>query len=314
MLEYGKNHIQKLQAAGRIGNSIVYSCALNKLREYAKRQELTFDEIDYSYIDQFNTSLLAEGIKVNSISNYLRTIRSLFNKAIKERLIASDAYPFRDFTIKSEPTINRTLSIAEIANIANCSLMKDSPVWHYRNLFLLSYCLIGINFSDLLTLTEKNFMDERVIFRRRKTNKVYSILIHPTAKELLSNYRLTNDYGPDRFVLPFVVNKNDSLLLKKDILQVIKTTNKYLGKIAYLCKINKSITTYHARYSWANVARVLGYSKDLIAEALGHEYGNKVTGIYLDNYGSEIIDEMNARVIEASFDTNLAKISRLKWT
>ena len=56
------------------------------------------------------------------------------------------------------------------------------------------------------------------------------------------------------------------------------------------------LTTYYARYSWANIARKLGYSKDLIAEALGHEYGNRVTGIYLDNYDLEVIDEMNEKV------------------
>jgi hypothetical protein len=40
----------------------------------------------------------------------------------------------------------------------------------------------------------------------------------------------------------------------------------------------------------------LGYSKDIIAESLGHEYGNKVTGIYLDFYENEVIDEVNERV------------------
>jgi predicted HD phosphohydrolase len=70
--------------------------------------------------------------------------------------------------------------------------------------------------------------------------------------------------------------------------------------MAELCNIDKPITTYYARYSWANIARVLGYSKDLIAEALGHDYGNKVTGIYLDNYSNSVIDEMNDRVIKHS--------------
>ena len=85
------------------------------------------------------------------------------------------------------------------------------------------------------------------------------------------------------------------------ILQAIKNTNNYLGKIAALCSIPKPITTYYARYSWANIARGLGYPKDLIAEALGHEYGNKITGIYLDNYSYQMIDEMNEKVIEALF-------------
>ena len=57
-----------------------------------------------------------------------------------------------------------------------------------------------------------------------------------------------------------------------------------------------TLTTYVSRYSWSNIAKSIGYSKDLIAEALGHEYGNQVTGIYLDNYGNEIIDKVNEAV------------------
>ncbi len=35
ILAYGKRHIAKLESSGHIGNSIVYSCAINKLEEYA---------------------------------------------------------------------------------------------------------------------------------------------------------------------------------------------------------------------------------------------------------------------------------------
>lgn len=51
-----------------------------------------------------------------------------------------------------------------------------------------------------------------------------------------------------------------------------------------------------ARYIWANVSKSLGFAKDQIAESLGHEYCNRNTGIYLDNYGNEIIDQMNEKV------------------
>ena len=59
------------------------------------------------------------------------------------------------------------------------------------------------------------------------------------------------------------------------------------------------MTTYVARYSWANIAKTLGYSKDLIAESLGHNYGSQVTGIYLDNYGDERIDQLNQAVLNS---------------
>ncbi len=41
----------------------------------------------------------------------------------------------------------------------------------------------------------------------------------------------------------------------------------------------------------------LGYSKDLIAEGLGHEYGNSVTGIYLEHFDNYIVDKMNQELI-----------------
>ena len=301
LLEYGSKHIAKLKAAGQIGNSIVYSCALNKLQSYAKTDKLTFEKVNYSFIEQFNIALLAEGMKVNGISNYLRTIRALFNKAIKEKIIDANLYPFSSFKIKTERTINRTLSIDEMESIANLDLPVSSSIWHYRNLFLLSYCLIGINFSDLLTLNKENFVDGRIIFRRRKTHKVYSIQIQEKAKEIFNYYFTSLPESNKEFLLPFVKQKNNPAQLKKDIQQVIKTCNKYLDKLASDCKIDKPVTTYYSRYSWANIAKSLGYSKDLIAEALGHEYGNKVTGIYLDHYDNATLDKMNEKVIEAVF-------------
>ncbi len=58
-----------------------------------------------------------------------------------------------------------------------------------------------------------------------------------------------------------------------------------------------SLTTYVFRYTYANIAKQLGFSKDLIAEALGHEYGNSITGIYLEMFDLEMVDSMNERII-----------------
>ena len=64
------------------------------------------------------------------------------------------------------------------------------------------------------------------------------------------------------------------------------------------------LSTYVFRYSYANILKQQGYSKDLIAEALGHEYGNSVTGIYLEQFDNDVIDEMNQRVVNAVLKTN----------
>jgi integrase len=69
-----------------------------------------------------------------------------------------------------------------------------------------------------------------------------------------------------------------------------------------LC-MDEKISTYVFRYTYANIAKQLGYSKDLIAEALGHEYGNSVTGIYLEQFDLELIDTMNDNIIQTVLQT-----------
>jgi integrase len=60
---------------------------------------------------------------------------------------------------------------------------------------------------------------------------------------------------------------------------------------------NITITTYTSRHAFATIAKRLGYSNELIAEALGHEYGNKITNIYLDAFDTNKIDGMHYDVI-----------------
>lgn len=299
IFNYGKQHVAQLQVAGRIGNGIVFSSAISKLKAYTKLDKLPFESITYKYLEEFNSTLRSEGTKINSISNYLRSVRVLFNKAIKEGVVEAKSYPFTHFKIKSERTVNRTLTRVEMSSILSLELKPHSTIWHNRNLFVLSYCLIGINFFDLLTLTRDNLIDGRIVFRRKKTHKIYSIKIQPKAKEILDCYCADLPNCSKQYILPFVTNKNNLVTLKADVQQAIKNTNDYLLKMATQCKISKNVTTYYGRYTWANLARELGHSKDMIAEALGHEYGNKVTGIYLDNYDNELIDAMNEKVIEA---------------
>lgn len=297
IIKYGKEQIALLTKTGNIGNAIVYTNAINKLREYTNTDSLSFQAFNYQKLTDFNAYLLSCGIKINTASVYLRTIRAIYNKAIKEGVASANVYPFKGFKIKNEKTINRSLTVKEMQSIIGLSLQVDTPIWHWRNYFLLSFCLIGINFADLLKLEETNLIDGRLVFRRSKTGKLYSIKLQHKAVELLSYYA-----GHKVYLLPVLHKGVSPLRMKNDTKQAVKTCNEYLKRIAGQCKIEKDISTYYARYTFANIAKQLGYSKDMIAEALGHEYGNRVTGIYLDNYDNEVIDAMVENVINSVFN------------
>ena len=152
--------------------------------------------------------------------------------------------------------------------------------------------LRGINITDLLLLSEKNIVDNRIVYKRAKTGKVYSIAINQYIEEVL------RDFTPNETLLGLF----DRNQLKREnrtqaLHQKRKLINQHLKKIGQSIGARETLTTYVFRYSYANIAKQLGYSKDLIAEALGHEYGNAVTGIYLEPFDLDEVDEMNKELI-----------------
>ncbi len=296
---FATKEINNLKKAGRIGNADAYKTASDRLLRFTDSEELKFEQIDYNLLDRFANSMLAEKVTLNAIASYMREIRALFNKAINADLVEAKYYPFKKYKIRTTKTVSRALTINEMHAIVSLEIEPDTPMWHARNYFMLSFCLIGVNFTDLFKFTRSSTNNGRVIFSRSKTKKVYSINVPDRAKEIINRY-----FNPESnvdHILPVLCKGDSHAKIDTKCHQTIKTTNKYLAKIAKLCKIEAHVTTYYARYTWANIAKTLGYSKDLIAEALGHEYGNSVTGIYLEAYDTEAIDAANAVVIEAVY-------------
>lgn len=287
--EYANKLINNLYQTNKVGNAMVYQTALNRFLCFTNYAELSFEQINYRLLDNFKNKLIADGVKANTISNYFRTLRAIFNKAIKEKLVSRDAYCFTDLSFKSERTQKRAITKEELLTFANYPVREGKQEWHAKNIFLLSFSLIGISFTDLAYLKHSNINNGRVEYKRRKTGKFYSIKLTDEALKVLSYYSRKDR----KYLLPILPENimEDSLRAKHTIIQSIKTTNKYLNRIAEKCSLPE-LTTYVSRHTWATLAKRMGYSNELIAEAMGHEFGNKTTAIYLDGFEKEVVDAM----------------------
>ncbi len=297
-LEFANQQIQSLKDQERFGNASVYQTALNRLMKYTG-ERATLNSIDYKVISGFETQLLKEGVSRNTIASYMREIRAILNSAIKNGLLERANYAFCNFRIKTEKTVSRAITKDDLEKIRLHPLVPENKLWHSRNIFFLIFNLIGISFIDLALLTGDSIQNGRIVYRRRKTGKIYSIKISPEAEKLINFYRNEKSkYLISSFNLDSV-SKPDEIEV---IHQKLKVCNKYLKDLGKLLSLSIPLTTYVARYSWANIAKASGYSKDLIAEALGHEYGNSITGIYLESYGDSVIDGVNEKVTEFQSD------------
>lgn len=296
-IDFSNQLINQMLELNQTGNALVYRVALNRFISYCGNNKIGFKEIDYNLLNGFKQSLQLDGIKQNTISNYFRTIKAIYNKAIKAKIIDRSFYPFYDISVKQEKTSNRAISMDQIKDFVSYKLVGNTSEWHARNYFMISFLLIGASFTDLAYLKTDNIKAGRVIFKRRKTHKQYSIKLLPETSELFSYYQNSNS----KYLLPILppIVKEDSIEAKKLISQWIKTTNKYLKRIGTEIGLDSPLTSYVARHTWATTAKRLGYSNELIAEAMGHEYGNRTTAIYLDSFDQDVIDEMNERLVNA---------------
>lgn len=291
--QYWESIIAGFKQEKRYGNAAIHQSSI-KLLDDLKSLSIPIKAVDYTYLAFVQGKLIERGCKTNTVSVYLRCLRKVWIIAIREKLVKPEFYPFNDFKIKAEVPAPRTITLKEMKHLFQLKVAPESNAYDSFNYAKLIFCLRGINFKDLALLTKVNYTNGRITYKRAKTGKLYSIAVTPAVASILKLYA-----DPDRKTLLPILSNADLAAgagLHKLIKQRTKTCNQYLNKLGKMASLDIKLTTYVFRYSWANIARSLGYPKDLIAEALGHEYGNSVTGVYLNDFDVEQVDEMNLKV------------------
>lgn len=291
---YTERLIEELISMKRIGNARIYKSVLGVVKTYRKNKDISFEEITYDFLKKFEIHFFSkDGNSYNGLSVYMRTIRAIYNRAIKDKLITKDSYPFEDYKIKSDPTAKRAISITEIQAIESLTFEETHPLFNTRNYFLMSFYLMGIPFTDLAHLTKKNIIKDRIQYARQKTNKKYDISISTSAKTILNYY--LQKYPSLEHIFP-IINRKNIIGEYKDIEWARSRYNKKLRKIAELCGIEQNLTSYVSRHSFATLAKNKGIPITAISEMLGHE-SVKTTQVYLDSLPSDMIDKYHRDIL-----------------
>ena len=292
--EFSLGLVKELNATERFGNANIYYSITKVLKKFHDGKDLKFAEINYDFLKRFEIWHFSRGNSVNGLSAYMRTIRAIFNRAIKSGVISKDAYPFSNYKIKTTPTEKRAIDVNSIKSIMQLKLDEKDSLFHYRNYFLISYMLYGISFIDMAFLKLENIIDNRIKFQRRKTSKPYDIKVTPQLEELLSFY-IKGKVKSD-FIFP-VITRDTFDLQYKDVLWARKRYNKGLKEIAQLCNIDERLTSYVSRHSFATQAMLQDVPLQAISAMLGH---NRLTTtqIYLKSLPSQVLDDYNKKLVD----------------
>jgi len=290
-INFTEKTIKELLDQKKDGNARVYRCHLNIVKKFVKNKEFIFDQITYKWLKSFETFLIGRDNSINSISFQMRTLRAIYNRAIKEKLAKKDSYPFDDYKIQSVKTQKRALKKEDIIVIRDLDLVGKIAVERARDLFMFSFYCMGMSFIDVAYLKAEDIRDGRLYYARKKTSQQYNCELLPPALEIIKKY--SDLKIPKEYVFPIIdPNHPDP---HKSYLTQMQNTNHKLRDLSKLIELNIPLTSYVARHSWATIAKRSGVPTAVISEGLGHTT-EKTTQIYLDSFENEVLDAANRMI------------------
>ncbi|NJB82803.1 site-specific integrase [Wenyingzhuangia aestuarii] len=268
--ELAKEHIEDLTKLEKHNRAISDQSKINRIKEFAKNENLSFEEIDENFLKKLKIYLAGTGtISERSIMNIYVLIRLLYNNAIRKNLVDQKFYPFGKgkIKIKYPETIKIGLDEMEIRKIKELDLSQYPEISKTRDVFLFSFYLAGIRIGDVLEMEWKDIVDDRIYYKMGKNNKIVSLKTPTQIIEILSRYEQDKVSNSD-YIFPHLkyvskkelkkVLKKDSKKLSKKIYTATKTQTKKLNanlkKLGIMAEIDKKITNHIARHSFGNIA------------------------------------------------------------
>lgn len=286
-----EGRIRELKHADRLGNAVVYDCALNSIKSYSGTTELHFSKITKSWLESYEAAMTKKGNSTTTRSMYLRCLRAVLNNAGAAASFAKGTDRNKNknkFQIKKGGGRKMALSRHEI----NVTLMKHpvlagSVTEKMRDLFYFSYLASGINVSDMVSLEWGNIKNNEIHFVRHKTARTNSeersiiLPISPAMQTIIDRHGDTES----NYIFGYINERMTAEQARVVIKNVIRLINKHL-KILSKATGLPHISSYSARHSYASTMSKAKVPIEFISAQLGH---SKITTTqnYLNGFDAD---------------------------
>lgn len=292
------DYIKELESKGQIKTSFSYQSSKNSLEKFNK--ELTYLNVTPTFLEDYERWMLFEKkLSKATLGIYLRSLRTILNKAIKKEILSLKDYPFGkdSYVIPTGRNVKRALTIENIREIRAFFTIPNSPADKAKDFFIFSYLANGINFKDIAQLRNKDLKEQQIHFIRAKTERTkrdytpIKTALRKETLEIIEKWRGKNT-DPDAYLFPILQKDSTPKEKRAKIDLFITSTNAQIKKIGEELKLPIKLTTYVARHSFASIAISKGGARiEEISDALGHS-SIITTRNYIDSFDSARMQEI----------------------
>ena len=284
--------IKQLNSVGRYSTSRSYRTSIRQLLRFMEVDDILFSDLTPDLLKRFEQHLFAHRCTRNTVSMYMRMLRSVYNQAVAEGIARFYPDLFADVFTGNDTTEKRAVSPEVIRRLKEADLSDSPHLAMSRDLFLLSFYLRGIPFVDLAGLRNTDLQGDVLRYRRSKTGTLLTVKVEACARELISRYASRQRNSP--YLL--CILRHEGEVGYAEYQSALRKYNLHLAKITKRLKFSVKLTSYVARHSWATAAYRQGIPVSVICESLGHS-SEKVTYTYLASFSHKTLSSANRKVL-----------------
>ena len=290
--DFFTQQIQKLKNDNRRGTARNYSKTLKSLKAFMKNTDSTFNIVTEQFVESYNTFLIQRGVVRNTISFYMRIFRSVYNKAVTQKII-EQTFPFKNVYTGVDRTRKRAVTETVISQLLSIDLKKSKALQFARDLFIFSFYARGMAFVDIVYLKKSNIQNGYITYDRHKTGQELTIRIETRLQNIINQYEKKDS----PYLFP-ILNTEDENKAYSQYEIALNYYNRQLKRLSKLLEPNINLSSYTPRHTWATTARNKNVPLSIISAGMGHS-SEKTTLIYLTKIDNSIIDEVNKAIIDS---------------
>ena len=266
-------YIRKLQEEGRFSTAHVYKNAVLSFTKFCTTPNIAFGQITRDNLRRYGQYLYEHGLKPNTVSTYMRMLRSIYNRGVEAGIARFIPRLFRDVYTGVDVRQKKALPAGELHTL----LYKPPHSEHLKQtqaIARLMFQFCGMPFADFAHL-EKSALEHGILrYNRIKTGT-------PMSLEILD---VSNIMKGDK-------QRKDEAIYK-EYQSALRRFNNQLKSLSRELRLKSTVTSYTLRHSWATNAKYQGISIEMISESLGHK-SIRTTQTYLKGFGLKERTEAN---------------------
>ena len=288
-MSFAKVEAERMQRQTRHKTAANYLTAVRSLSHFLANDRWKFADITTGMLEHYQRWLCNRGIRLNTVSAYMRSLRSLYNRAVDN---AADN-PFTAVFTGNEQTAKRSVTDEEIRKLLALQLDHLPHLAFARDIFMFSFMAMGMPFVDIAHLKWQQIHNGVLHYARHKTGHKVCVAIEPYMAEIINRHSITGS----EYVFPILANTT-SANIHATYLKRLRAYNYALHRLSLLIGSSRTLSSYVARHSWASLAYRSGIDISLIAKAMGHTKLS-TTLIYIRALLDPSLAEANKKVMQS---------------